>query len=159
MQKGKATKIGVIIAVMVFVSFTCVMYALAYSLKTEVLYSQTFTIDGKGQKFCPFYLSSPAVTFEVKLSVSEGSIKWTPYSAVLFENTFGSVSSETGEISPDAIYGWECETENGIVKWRVDAENLDQVWYLTFLNEDLYEKEVFVEVTKVWSDQNYHDWM
>jgi hypothetical protein len=97
--------------------------------------------------------------FEVKLSVSEGSIKWTPYSAVLFENTFGCVSSDTGEMSTEAIYGWECETENDIVKWRIDPENLDQVWYLTFLNEDAYVKEVFVEITKVWSDQNYHDWM
>ena len=159
MQKGKATKVGVIIAVIVFASFTFGMYAIAYSLKNEVLYSQTFTIEGKGQKFCPFYLSSPAFMFEVKLKVSEGSIKWTPYSGLLFENTFGCVSSETGEMSSDAIYGWECETENGIVKWRIDPENIDQVWYLTFLNEDSYEKEVFVEITKVWSDQNYQDWM
>lgn len=159
MVKSKAVKFGVVVSILVFASITCVMYALAYSLKTEVLYSQTFTVEANGQKFCPFYLSSPAVLFEVELSVSEGSIKWTPYSATLFEETFGCVSSETGEMSTDAVHGWECETENGIVKWRIDAENLDQVWYLTFLNEDSYSKEVFVEVTKVWSDQNYHGWM
>jgi len=67
--------------------------------------------------------------------------------AVLFEATF------------DSVQGWECETDNGIVKWRIDPENLNQVWYLSFLNEDSYEKEVTVEVTKVWSEQNIQDWM
>ena len=94
-----------------------------------------------------FYLSAPAVLFEVKLSVSEGSIKWTPYSAGLFEDAGGTVQ------------GWECETDDGIVKWRIDVENLDQVWYLSFFNDDSFEKEILVEVTKVWSEPNYQDWM
>jgi len=97
--------------------------------------------------FRAFYLSAPAVLFEVKLTVSEGNINWTPYSAVLFEATF------------DSFQGWECETDNGTVKWRIDPENLNQVWYLSFLNEDSYEKEVTVEVTKVWSEKNIQDWM
>jgi len=103
--------------------------------------------------------SAPAVLFEVKLTVSRGTIKWSPYSAVLFEATFDSFQSRVNEGTYGTFQGWECETDNGIVKWRIDPENVNQVWYLSFLNEDSYEKEVYVEVTKVWSEQNYQDWM
>ena len=147
MQKRKAIKIGMLGVLMLVGSLASVMYALAYSEKRELIYSNTITIEGREVKYRDFYLSAPAIMFEVKLIVSEGTIKWTPYSTVLFEAT------------PDSFQGWECETNNGIVKWRIDPENLDQDWYLTFLNEDSYEKEVTVEVTKVWSEQNYQDWM
>ena len=77
--------------------------------------------------------------------VLEGTIKWNAQSATLFE--------ASGEFE-----GWECETANGMVKWRIDPETLDQIWYLSFFNTDLYDKEVMVEVTKVWSEQNYQSW-
>lgn len=147
MRKARALKYGILISLILLASLTSVMYALAYTVKREVLYTQTFKIEGQKQMFRAFYLSAPAVLFEVKLSVSEGTIKWTPYSAVLFEATFNS------------FQGWECETDAGTVKWRIDPENLNQIWYLSFLNEDQYEKEVTVEVTKVWSEQNIQDWM
>ena len=147
MRKTKALKYSTLILLIVLASLASVMFALAYTVKREVLYTETFKIEGQKQTFREFYLSAPAAMFEVKLTVSEGTIKWTPYSAVLFEATV------------DSIQGWECETDNGIVKWRIDSETLNQVWYLTFLNEDSYEKEVHVEVTKVWSEQNYQDWL
>lgn len=154
-NNSKAKKFGAIFSLIVIVSLTFVLYALAYSVKTEVLYTETFTIDSQEQAFCAFYLSSPAVAFEVTLTVSEGTIKWTPYSQVLFEATFGGSSLDNA----DAVYGWECETDDGTVKWRIDEECLDQIWYLCFLNEDSFDKTVTVEVTKLWSDQNYHDWI
>ena len=126
MRKARALKYGVFISLIVVASLASVMYALAYTVKREVLYTETFKIEGQEQLFRAFYLSAPAV---------------------LFEATF------------DSVQGWECETDNGIVKWRIDPENLNQVWYLSFLNEDSYEKEVTVEVTKVWSEQNIQDWM
>ena len=126
MRKARALKYGVFISVIVVASLASVMYALAYTVKREVLYTETFKIEGQEQLFRAFYLSAPAV---------------------LFEATF------------DSVQGWECETDNGIVKWRIDPENLNQVWYLSFFNEDSYEKEVTVEVTKVWSEQNIQDWM
>ena len=78
---------------------------------------------------------------------------------MLFEATFDSFQSRVNEATIGTIQGWECETDNGIVKWRIDPENLNQVWYLSFFNEDSYEKEVTVEVTKVWSEQNIQDWI
>ena len=99
--------------------------------------------------------AAPAVMFEVKLTVSKGTMKWTPYSAVLFEATFDSFRSRINEATIGTFQGWECETDNGIVKLRIYPENLNQVWYLSFLNEDQYEKEVTVEVTKVWSEKTF----
>ena len=87
--------------------------------------------------------------FEVKLSVSKGNVKWAPYAATLFEDTLELFPYRIDSATVDVIQGWEYETHNGTVKWRVDPENLNQVWYLSFLNEDSYEKEDYVEVTKV----------
>ena len=136
------------------------MYALAYTVKSEVIYTtETFKINGQEQLFKPFYLSSPAAVFEVKLSVSKGTIKWTPYSAELLDATLDSFQSQKNEATYDALQGWECETDNGAIKWRIGSESLNQIWYLCFINDDEYEKEVTVEVTKVWSEQNFQDWM
>ena len=157
---AKALKYGILASLIVLASFTGVMYALAYTVKSEVIYTtETFKINGQEQLFKPFYLSSPAAVFEVKLSVSKGTIKWTPYSAELLDATLDSFQSQKNEATYDALQGWECETDNGAVKWRIDSESLNQIWYLCFLNEDEYEKEVTAEVTKVWSEQNFQDWM
>jgi hypothetical protein len=159
MRKARALKYALFILFIVVASLAGVMYFLSYVMKREVLYTETFKIEGQEQLFRAFYLSAPAVLFEVKLTVSEGTIKWTPYSAVLFEATFDPFQSHVNEAAIGTIQGWECETDNGIVKWRIDQENLNQVWYLSFFNEDSYEKEVTVEVTKVWSEQNIQDWI
>jgi len=137
-HKARALKCGVFISVIVVASLASVMYALAYTVKREVLYTETFKIEGQEQMFRAFYLSAPAV---------------------LFESAFDSFQSSVNEATIGTIQGWECETDNGIVKWRIDPENVNQVWHLSFLNEDSYEKEVTVEVTKVWSEQNFQDWM
>ncbi|MCK4885389.1 hypothetical protein KAS24_04885, partial [Candidatus Bathyarchaeota archaeon] len=76
MQKTKAFKIGMLGLLLVLGSLASVMYALAYSEKREVIYSNTITIEGREVKFRAFYLSAPAGLFEVKLTVSEGTIKW-----------------------------------------------------------------------------------
>jgi len=82
MQKVKAFKIGMLGLLIVIGSLASVMYALAYTEKREVVYSNTIKIEGGEVMFRAFYLSAPAGLFEVKLSVSEGTIKWTPHSAV-----------------------------------------------------------------------------
>lgn len=159
MLNAKALKYGILVSLIVLASFTGVMYALAYNMKSEVIYTSTFKLDGQEQTFRAFYLSEPAALFEVKLTVTKGTIKWTPYSATLFDATFDSFQSQVNDVTYGTFQGWECETDNGAVKWRVDQENLNMVWYICFLNDDSYQKEVTVEVTKVWSEQNIQDWM
>jgi len=159
MQKVKAFKIGMLGLMIVFGSLASVMYALAYTEKREVIYSNTITIDGGEVMFRAFYLSAPAGLFEVKLSVSEGTIKWTPHSAVMFEDTLGWFPCRIGGGLFGTIQRWVCETDNGIVKWGVDPENVNMVWYLNFYNQDVYEKEVHIEISKVWEEQNYQDWI
>ena len=129
MRKARALKYGILISLILLASLTSVMYALAYTVKREVVYTGTFKIEGQEQMFRAFYLSAPAV---------------------LFEATFDSFQSRVNEATYGIFQGWECETDDGIVDRRIDSENLNQIWYLCFLNEDQYEKEVTVEVTKVW---------
>jgi len=159
MQKKNAFKIGVFVSMMVFASLASVVYALAYTEKREVIYSNSIKIEGKEVKFRAFYLSAPAGLFEVKLSVSKGTIKWTPHSAVMFEDTLGWFPCRINGMSFGTIQRWVCETDNGIVRCSVDLENVNMVWYLNFYNQDQYEKEVYIEVTKVWEAQNYNDWI
>jgi len=159
MQRKNATKIGIVALMLVLSSLASVMYALAYTEKREVVYSNTIKIEGGEVMFRAFYLSAPAGLFEVKLTVSEGTIKWTPHSAVMFEDTLGWFPCRINGRSFGTIQRWVCETDNGIVKWSVDPENVNMVWYLNFYNQDSYEKEVHIEVTKVWEEQNYQELM
>lgn len=159
MQRKNATKIGIVALMLVLSSLASVMYAFAYTEKREVIYSNTLTIEGQEVKFRAFYLSAPAGLFEVKLTVSEGTIKWTPHSAVMFEDTLGWFPRRITENTFGKIQRWVCETDDGMVKWSVDPENVNMVWYINFYNEDDYEKEVQIEITKVWETQNYKEWM
>ena len=159
MLNAKVLKYGILVSLIVLASFTGVMYALAYTVKSDVIYTDTFTVSGQEQLFKPFYLSSPASVFEVKLTVSKGAVKWTPYSAELLDATLDSFQSTLNEPDYEVLQGWECETDNGAVKWKIDSESLNQIWYLCFLNNDAYPKEVTVEVTKMWSEQNFQDWL
>ena len=159
MQKKNAFKIGVLGVLLVLSSLASVMYALAYTQKREVVYSNTITVGAGEVKFRGFYLSDPAVLFEVKLKVSEGSIKWTPHSAVMFDDTLGWFPKRIDENTFGKIQRWVCETSEGTVKWSVDPENVDMVWYINFFNEDDYDKEIQIEITKVWEAQNFNDWI
>ena len=159
MQKIKAVKISMLVLLMLAGIFASVMYALAYSEKRELIYSNTITIKSKEVKFRGFYLSAPAGLFEVKITVSKGTIKWTPHSAVMFEDTLGWFPCKVGDIMMGKIQRWVCETDNGIVRWSVDPENVNMVWYINFFNNDYYDKEVHIEITKIWEEQNYHDWI
>ena len=159
MQKLTVLKIGAFVSLMVIASLASVVYALAYSEKREVVYTGSIKIESQEVKFRAFYLSAPAGLFEVKVSVSRGTIKWTPHSAVMFEDTLGWFPCRINGKSYGTIQRWVCETDNGVVSWSVDPENLDMIWYLNFYNQDSYDKEVQIEVTRVWETQNYKDWI
>jgi hypothetical protein len=101
---------------MVLGSLASVMYALAYSEKREVVYTGRIKIESQEVKFRAFYLFAPAGLFEVKLSVSRGTIKWTPHSAVMFEDTLGWFPCRINGNSYGTIQRWICETDNGVVR-------------------------------------------
>ena len=158
MQTAKVLKIGMFGVLIVLGLFASVMYALAYSEKREVIYTDTITVEAGEVKFKSFYMPEPAGPFEVKLSVSKGTIKWTPHSAVMFEDTLGWFPCKVGDKMMGKIQRWVCETDNGAVRWDVDPENVNMMWYINFFNQDYYDKEVHIEVAKVWEEQNYKDW-
>ncbi|MCJ7721314.1 hypothetical protein MUO98_02750 [Candidatus Bathyarchaeota archaeon] len=153
MQKKIAIKIVIIAVMLVLGSLASLMYAVAYTEKREVVYTNTITIGADEVKFRGFYLSAPAGLFEVKIKVSNGTIKWTPHSAVMFEDTLGWFPRRITQDTFGKIQRWVCETDDGMVKWSVDPENVDMVWYINFYNEDDYEKEVQIEITSVGSTE------
>ena len=68
--------------------------SLVYCVVSFNIKSHVSLFDGHEQRFKSFYLSSPAALFEVKVSVSKGTIKWTPYSAELLDATIDSFQSQ-----------------------------------------------------------------
>ena len=70
MQKLTVLKVCALISLMVFGSLASMVYALAYSEKREIVYTDSIKIKSQEVKFRAFYLSAPAGLFEVKLSVS-----------------------------------------------------------------------------------------
>jgi len=155
MQKKTAFKIGMFTLFIVLGIIASSIYALAYSEKRQVIYTNTITVEAREVKYEGFYLPEPAGMFEVKLTVSEGTKKWTPHSAVMFEDTLGWFPCKVGEQMMGKIQRWICETDDGIVRWDVDPENVKMMWYLNFFNQDFYDKEVQIEIAKVWEAPNY----
>ena len=106
MLTKKAVKIGMVATLLVMSRLASVMYALVYTQKRELVYDNTTTIGADEVKFRGFYFSSPAVMFEVKITVSEGAIKWTPHSAVMFEDTLGWFPRRIDENTFGKIQRW-----------------------------------------------------
>jgi hypothetical protein len=61
MQKIKAFKIGMIGLMIVLGSLASVMYALAYTAKREVLYTNTLKIEGQEVMFRAFYVCTSSI--------------------------------------------------------------------------------------------------
>lgn len=145
---------------MVFLaSFVILINALAYTKKTEVLLTTSFKIGRQEQKFKSFYLSAPAKGFDVTFNVSNGSIKFSPWPASVFEYSLGYFEYHNGTAVENRQV-WFFEGNNGTAGGSIDpTKDVNQVWYLHFYNEDSYEKEVRVQVTKVWYEPNYLGWI
>jgi hypothetical protein len=54
------------------------------------------------------------------------------------------------ETKVEKIHTWFWNENNATIGGGVEQKDMNQVWYLQFYNEDSYEKEVYLEVTKVW---------
>jgi len=119
-----------------------------YAEKREVLLTTSFKIGEQEQKFRAFYLSAPVDWVELKFNVSKGSIKFSVWDANLFEDSLGWFDYHNGT-AVERLQVWLFEGNNGTAGFGGEGgENM--VWYIHFYNEDSYEKEVHIQVTKVW---------
>jgi len=124
-------------------------YALATSVeKKEVLLTTSFKIGGHEQKFKAFYLSAPAERFDIEFNVSRGSIKFSAWQASVFEESLGWFEYNINETTVKKRQVWFYEGNNGTAGYVGDSVN--EIWYIHFYNEDSCEKEVHIQVTKVW---------
>jgi len=130
------------------------VYAQAISTeKREVLLTTTFKIGAGEQKFKAFYLSAPAERFDIEFNVLSGSIKFSAWQASVFENSLGYFEYNNGT-AVEKRQVWFYEGNNGTAEYAGDSVN--EIWYIHFYNEDSYEKEVYLKVTK--SGMACFDW-
>jgi len=128
-----------------------VYFAAASAEKKQVLLTTSFKIAAQEQKFKAFYLSAPAEEFDIELNVSQGSIKFSPWQAHIIEDDHGYFDRYVNETTVEKVQTWFFDLDNGTVGCSIDSkQDVNQVWYILFLNEDSYEKEVHLQVTKVW---------
>jgi hypothetical protein len=150
MQKKRVLTFG-LFGLMVFLGgFAVFVHAWnVYTEKREVLLTTSFKLEGGEQRFTAFYLSAPAEAFYVKFNVSSGSIKFSHWDAVTFEDSLGYFEYHNGT-AVEMRQVWFFEGNNGTVGCGIPPESVNMVIYLHFYNEDPYEKEVHLQVTKVW---------
>ena len=153
-------KFGMFGLLIVIVSFATLAYAMTVTEKRELLLTTSFKLDGGKQRFTAFYLSAPATAFEVKFNVSSGTVKYSPWPAKLFEKTQGYWEKRVNGTTVDKFQIWMFDVDNETIGHGIcPPYDVNQVWYLHIYNEDSSEKEVYIEVTKMWESQNYQDWI
>lgn len=160
MRKMRLLKFGMFGLLVVIVSFATLAYALTVTEKREVLLTTSFKLDEGEKRFIAVYVPAPMDTVDVTVNVSKGTVKFQPYpDGRRFEESLGYVEKRINETSVEMVQYWMLEVENETTGCASTPNFENNVWYLYFLNEDSYEKEVNLEVSKVWNSQNYQDWM
>jgi len=132
------------------------MYALAYTEKTETIYTASFAIGAEQQLFRAFCIHAPSEGFFIKFNVSNGNIKFSEFTASQFEDSLGYFDVYVNETTVEKVQYWLFEGSNETV--GVSAVDVG-IWYLQFYNEDSYEKEVSMQITKFWHAPIYQDWI
>ena len=158
MPRKRVLIYGLLGLVVFLMSCAFLVYAWTYTEKREVLLTKTLKIGGQEQKFTAFYLSGPAEAFYVTFNVSSGSIKFSPWDAPLFEDSLGYFEYHNGT-GVEMRQIWLFEGNNGTAGCSIGPESVNMVIYLNFYNEDPYEKEIYIQVTKAWQEPNYQSWI
>jgi hypothetical protein len=159
LQKRRLLKFGMFGLLIVIASFATLAYA-AITEKREMLMTTSFKLDGGEKRFVAIYVPAPMDTLDVTVNVSKGNVKLQPYpDGRKFEESLGYVEKQINETSVEMVQYWMLELENETTSCTSSPNFENSVWYLYFLNEDTYEKEVNLEVTRVWSTPNYQDWV
>jgi hypothetical protein len=128
-----------------------VYLAAASTERRQVLLTTTFKIGAQEQKFKAFYLSAPADEFLIQFNVSVGSVKMSPWQAHIIEDDHGYFDYYVNETTVEKRQVWFFNEHNATIGCNVDSTtDVNQIWYVHFYNEDSYEKEVSLQVTKVW---------
>ena len=160
MQKLRTLKFGILALLIVLLSGATIVYAFGYTENRELLLTTSFKLEGGEQRFTAFYLAAPATAFEVKFKVSNGTVKYSPWVADLFEDNQGYHVKIVNGTIVDKFQIWWFEVDDETLGHGIAPQHdLNKVWYLHFYNEDSYEKQVYIEVTKLWESQNYQDWI
>jgi hypothetical protein len=154
MQRTRLALFGVIALFILLVSSMIFVYTFTpppYE-KEKFLGFKSVTLGGGKHEIVEFYISSPASYVKFDFNISRGTIKHLAEPSSHFnqnQSYFEQFVDEVGAIETDNGItggGWTIGPE---VDDRFSEEYTDQIWYLYLLNEDTYEKEVTIEISKV----------
>jgi hypothetical protein len=154
MQKKRLLKFVLIGLSILLVTSVIYVYAFSPSEDEAFLCTKSVTLEGGEEIILEFYMPSPASAVRFDFNISSGTIKYRaePSSHFdgnqsYFEQFMGEATSLEVENGPTG-FGWSIAV--GENPEKLNEEHLDQIWYLYLLNEDSYDKEVQVDITKIW---------
>lgn len=146
-------KFGIIGIFILLVTSIIFVYAFAPHETEEFLCTKSVTLKGGEHKIVEFYLPSPASAVKFDFNISRGTIKHRPEPSSHFDynqSYFEQFMEEAVAVETDnGITGGGWTTIPEVEDDKFSKEYTDQIWYLYLLNEDSYEKEVVIEISKL----------
>ena len=154
MRKMRLLKFGIIVLFILLVTSIIFVYAFAPHENEEFLCIKSVTLKGGEHKIVEFYMPSPASAVKFDFNISSGTIKYRAepsshfdYNQSYFEQFMEEESMALEVDNGPAGFGWSIAV--GENPETLNEEHTDQIWYIYLLNEDSYEKEVVIEVSKL----------
>ncbi len=147
-------------------AFHAILFSIVYAVQTHetFLCRKSVTVKAGEIAVVNFYMPEEHGEIGVKyeFEVSQGTIKYMQLDPVAFQSNISSVIElmEVFDLDYDMVFN---EPENGVggfeftKTYSVSGEvydsredYLDKSWDVFLYNEDPYDKEVIIDVTKIW---------
>jgi hypothetical protein len=152
MQKTQL-KFGIIGLFILLAMSIIFVYAFSPHENEEFLCTESVILEGGEHKIVEFYMPSPASAVKFDFNISSGTIKYRAepsshfnYNQSYFEQFMDEATTLEVDNGPTG-FGWSIAV--GENPEKLNEEHTDQMWYIYLLNEDTYDKEVIIEVSKL----------
>jgi hypothetical protein len=158
MQRKSLLKLVVIVIVTLVIASALFMYV-SGSIHETFLCNKSVSLKEGENTIIEFYMPQGRVDgIKFDFSVSSGKIKYWAEPSSHFDNNstyFKEFIDEMISVNPDALFEVGTETHGG--GWTICAENPEQIiaeeyanqnWYIYLLNEDIYDKEIQIGISK-----------
>ena len=133
----------IILGLLLIGTFVLVHSALAKVEKSEVLLNNSFTVQGDSYQIKGPVLIPVSGEYVASFTVSEGTIKFYPLVPTFYQMW------QEGEEPPFLVEENHADYETSIST----PSSFDM--HFLFVNEDSYQKEVHLQVSRIWPETNY----
>ena len=160
MQKTRLLKFVIIGLFILLVTSVIFVYAFAPREYETFLCTKSVTLKGGEQIIVEFYMPSPASAVRFDFNISSGTIKYLAEPSSHFDSNQSYFEQYIDECITRQFpiplevdngptgFGWNIAV--GENSEKLNEEYADQMWYIYLLNEDSYDKEVQIKISKIW---------